>query len=67
VIDRMPCAIGLLPIPKPSAGFYDFDDYERLVAAAQSTDRDAYLVVLLGGKAGLRAVRSWRSDGATWT
>ena len=26
VIDRMPGAIRLLPIPKPSAGFYDFDD-----------------------------------------
>jgi hypothetical protein len=34
VIERMPCAIRLLPIPKPSAGFYDFDEYERLVAPA---------------------------------
>jgi integrase len=54
VIDRLPCAIRLLPIPKPSVGFYDFDDYERLVTAAKATDRDAYLVVLLGGEAGLR-------------
>src|ERR1700730_9166152 len=30
VIERMPCTIRLLPIPKPSAGFYDFDEYERL-------------------------------------
>jgi hypothetical protein len=35
VLDRMPCTIRLLPIPKPSAGFYDFDDYERLVEAAR--------------------------------
>ena len=25
----MPGAVKLLPIPKPSAGVYDFDDYER--------------------------------------
>lgn len=35
VIERLPCAIRLLPIPKPSASFHDFDDYERLVTAAQ--------------------------------
>jgi integrase len=54
VIDRMPCAIRLLPVPKPSASFHDFDDYERLVAAAQAADVRAYLMVLLGGEAGLR-------------
>jgi integrase len=53
VIDRMPCTIRLLPIPKPSAGFYDFDDYERLVEAAKA-EPNAYLIVLLGGEAGLR-------------
>ena len=54
VIERMPCTIRLLPIPKGSAGFYDFDEYERLVAAAKATERNAYLIVLLGGEAGLR-------------
>ena len=54
VIERLPCAIRLLPIPKGSAGFYDFDDYERLVAAAKANDRDAYLAVLVGGEAGSR-------------
>jgi integrase len=53
VLERMPCAIRLLPLPKSSAGFHDFDDYERLVAAAKS-DASAYLIVLLGGEAGLR-------------
>jgi integrase len=54
VIDGVPCALRLLPIPKPSAGFYDFDEYERLVDAATSTDPNASLIVLLGGDAGLR-------------
>jgi integrase len=52
VIDRLPGAVKLLPIPKPSAGFYDFDEYERLVDAAK-TDPNAYVIVL-GGEAGLR-------------
>ena len=32
VIERMPCAVRLLPVSKPSMGFYDFDEYERLVS-----------------------------------
>jgi integrase len=54
VIERMPCTIRLLPIAKPSASFHDFDDYERLVEAAKETDPRTYLIVLLGGEAGLR-------------
>jgi integrase len=54
VIDRVPCTIRLLPIAKPSASFHDFDDYERLVEAADAMDPRAYLIVLLGGEAGLR-------------
>ena len=54
VIDRIPCVIRLLPIPKPSAGFYDFDEYERLIQAAKSLDRTTQAIVLLGGDAGLR-------------
>jgi integrase len=54
VIERMPCTIRLLPIPKGSAGFYDFEEYERLVGAAKAMDRNAYLIALLGGEAGLR-------------
>lgn len=53
LIERMPCTIRLLPIPKPSAGFYDFDEYERLVGAARA-EPNAYVIVLLGGDAGLR-------------
>ena len=69
VIDRMPCAIRLLPVPKSSASFHDFDDYERLVAAAQGTIRSAYLIVLLGGEAGLRCgemmALEWRTSIST--
>jgi integrase len=54
VIERVPCVIRLLPIPKPSASFHDFDDYERLVDAAAAADPQALLAVLLSGEAGLR-------------
>ena len=53
-IERMPWAIRLLPVPRASTSFYDFDEYERLVTAARATDTRAYLLVLLGGEAGLR-------------
>ena len=54
VIDRMPCTIRLLPVPKDEAAFYDFEEFERLVVAAESIDARAHLIVLLGGEAGLR-------------
>jgi DNA-binding PadR family transcriptional regulator len=54
VIDRMPCPITLLPVPKTSMSFYDFDEYEQLVAAASSVDATAHLIVLLGEEAGHR-------------
>src|SRR4051812_41207660 len=36
------------------ARFHDFDEYDRLVLAADRLDRESYLVVLLRGDAGLR-------------
>lgn len=54
VIERMPCTIKLLPVAKGSTRFYDFDEFERLVAAAQVTDPRAFLLVLMSGEAGLR-------------
>jgi len=36
VIERMPCNIRLQAIPRGSAGFYTFDQFERLVTAAES-------------------------------
>ena len=50
----MPCSIKLLTVPKGSMAFHDFDEYERLVAAARAIDQVAYVIVLLGGEAGLR-------------
>lgn len=54
VIERMPCAVKLLPVPKPSMGFYGAEEYEQLVDAARATDPNALVIVLLGGEAGLR-------------
>jgi len=31
VIERVPCTIRLVRAPKPLVGFYDFNDYERLL------------------------------------
>jgi integrase len=55
VIERVPCAIRLLPTPLGQPRFHDFDAFERLVAAARATEGRAYVLVLLGGEAGLRA------------
>lgn len=54
VVERMPCSIRLIPVPPPKAHFHDFEDFERLVTAAQKRSPEAYAVVLLGGEAGLR-------------
>ncbi len=54
VIERHPCSIRLLPVPITAAQFHDFDEYERLVEAADRLGRDHYLLVLLGGDTGLR-------------
>jgi integrase len=54
LIDHMPCTIPLLVVPTVSVGFFDFADFERLVAGAKATGQRAYLIALLGGEAGLR-------------
>ena len=54
LIERVPCTIKLLPVSKGSTRFYDFDDFERLVTAAQATDPRAHMLVLMSGEAGLR-------------
>jgi len=53
VIERVPCVIKLLKTTKNPASFHDFKEFERLVDASRS-DLQNYLVVLLGGEAGLR-------------
>ena len=54
VIERVPCTIRLLKVPKTLMGFYDFAEYERLVEAAKGAGQVPYLIALLGGEAGLR-------------
>jgi len=55
IIDRPPCALRLLRTERGrKASFYDFDDYAKLVETAKRTDSLAYLLILLGGDAGLR-------------
>ena len=53
-LERLPCAIKLLPNPKKTMGFHDFDQYERLLTIARRRSTEAYLMVVLGGDAGLR-------------
>ena len=54
VIERVPCTVRLLPVPKGSTAFFDFQEYERLVGVADALDWRTELIVLLGGEAGLR-------------
>jgi integrase len=54
VIDGMPCAIRLLKVPKGSMAFHGFEEYEKLVQTASRIGTDTYVLVLLGGDAGLR-------------
>ncbi len=51
---QLPCTIRLLPVPITPAQFHDFPDYDRLAEAAKRLGPTSYLVVLLGGDAGLR-------------
>lgn len=52
-LDRLPCAVKLLPNPRKTMGFHDFDQYKRLLMVAKKRE-NTYLMVLLGGDAGLR-------------
>src|SRR6185312_798644 len=52
-LERLPCTIKLLPNPRKTMGFHDFDQYERLLMVARKRE-NAYVMVLLGGDAGLR-------------
>jgi integrase len=54
VIEKLPCVIKLLRVPKSAYAFYDFDQYECVLKAAAIEGEAAVLVALLGGEAGLR-------------
>ena len=66
VVDRVPCMIRMLKVPKPAPVFHDFEVYEHLVEAARTTDPQTHLIILLGGEAGVlrhRSTRTWRCEG----
>lgn len=54
LIDRVPCRIKMLKVQQGEAAFYDFDQYAALVEAANKMGSAVYVLVLLGGEAGLR-------------
>jgi integrase len=54
LLPSMPCLIELVKVDEEEAGFYEPDQYYRLVAAAARCGPDVLVMVLLGGDAGLR-------------
>ena len=54
VIDRRPCAIKVVRTMMAEATFHSFEAFEKLAQAVRETDDVAYLIVLLGGEAGMR-------------
>jgi integrase len=54
LIEHLPCTIRLVPVAPTTASFDDFEEYERLVAAARTIGAQSMAIVLLGGDAGLR-------------
>jgi integrase len=54
VLDVLPVTVKLLKTTLPELPFYDFEDFERLVAGAARVSQEALADVLLGGHAGLR-------------
>lgn len=43
-VERLPCAIKLLPNPKKTMGFDDVDQCERLMTVARRRGTEAYLM-----------------------
>jgi integrase len=54
VLKTAPVAIQLLKVAPAEVEFYEPDVYEKIVASARELDPRSYLMVLLGGEAGLR-------------
>jgi len=54
VLEAPPCRMPLLHYERPERAFWDFEELERLVAAAREAGPQELLVILLGAKAGLR-------------
>jgi integrase len=54
VLSAMPCRVRLVKRAPPEMRFFDFEDFDRLVDAAERIDLRIQVLVLLGGRAGLR-------------
>ena len=54
VIPSRQCTIKLLKVDTPTAPFYEFEDYARVVEGAEKVGLRCLVMVLLGGDAGLR-------------
>jgi hypothetical protein len=57
----------LLPNPKKTMGFHDFDQYERLLTIARRRGTEAYLMVVLGVMRACGSARSSRWNGGMST
>jgi hypothetical protein len=68
VVDKLPCAVRLLSIPKSTAArFDDFEEFARVVEAAKQDGQATFLIARLVGKRAFVVARSWRSNGQTST
>jgi integrase len=54
VITAIPCSIELYKVSNVVPGFYEVEQYARLVEAAEKIDARTLVAILLGGDAGLR-------------
>ena len=66
VIERLPCSIRLVRTAKPSAGFHDFDAFDRLVQAATELGGVHPVIVLWVARPDSDSAKLWRWSGGTW-
>ena len=65
-LDRLPCTIKLLPNPKKTMGFHDFEEYERLLTVArEARARRRISWCCWAGMRDFGSAKSSRSSGAT--
>jgi integrase len=62
-VEKAGCEIHLLQVQQGVPGFYEFEELDKLAAAAQVVDARIYVAVLLGAHAGLR---SGEMQGLEW-
>jgi len=54
MLERLPCHIKLLRVPREERAYYTFEQYDRLLNEVRASGTLAYIIVLLGAEAGLR-------------